>query len=156
MNVYEHEKTALARLLGIPLGVVDNISFTVFHVALSMFINVTALYNLESHASYAPYGDTFISSELSRFRIAWERTGHDSIIFGDGGALFKSFGTIEERLVELQAVPRLKARGFDDARLVAIIRDGGRFSTVLEALGNDILRYHDENIPSEYMVRTDV
>ena len=73
-----------------------------------------------------------------------------------GGALFKSFGTIEERLVELQAVPRLKARGFDDARLVAIIRDGGRFSTVLEALGNDILRYHDENIPSEYMVRTDV
>ena len=131
----EQSKTMLAMRLGIPPRVLDTVSFTVLHMALSMFIRLRDLYTLEAGDFY-----TLLDSQdsLDRFVRVWGAAKYDDIIFGDGGQLFKKFGTAADHLIELESVPRLKQRGFDNARLVAIVRDGSRFSTVLEALDNDV------------------
>ena len=131
----EQSKTMLAMRLGIPARVLDTVNFAVLHMALSMFIHLRDLYAMEAGDFY-----TRLASQdaLDRFVRVWGASKYDDIIFGDGGQLFKKFGSSAERLIELKAVPRLKERGFDNAQLVAIVRDGSRFSVVLEALDNDV------------------
>lgn len=129
----------LALRLGISARVLNVVNFAVLHVALSMFIRLHDLYLMEDGYFVSELRD---QKTIDRFIFAWSKTNHSEIIFGDGGTLFRDFGTFDDRLIELEAVPGLKARGLGNDDLVRIVRNGQRFSVVLEALEN--------GVPTEY------
>jgi hypothetical protein len=135
----EQEKANIAYRLGVPLSLIDHISFTVFYSAIGMFVRPMDLMRLMV-ISY--YGERELPPAIAAFADAWKATGYADIIFGDAGTLFEGFGNTGQRLRELEAVPRLKAAGFDNASLVDLIRNGRTFTGIATAL--------DEGIPVEY------
>lgn len=135
----EESKTMLAMRLGIPARVLNVVNFAVLHAALSMFISLRDLYLMEAGDFLAVPRN---QKAIDRFIFTWSKTNYNEIIFGDAGTLFKGFGTADERLTELEAIPGLKSQGLGNDDFVRIVRNGQRFSIILEALEN--------NVPTEY------